>query len=233
MSFAIIAICAYLTSPALPVAGPGVTVRAPQETGRLVYADFETARDNRPVSNRGGLVQLFAYQETPGSPSVFKGGSPGSDAPELVRLSKENPNKAITFEFQLQPPNQYAGVGVEVHGQQLEEGAKPAVDDVSRYKYMTLQLYVTGVPSVTVEFMSTGHGIEMRSGFVQMTFRVSPGFNTYRVPLDSIAQPPRAQVKVKPRDVLKKLTSIKVIAACSQCTATKGTVVIDNIVFQN
>ena len=37
-----------------------VLVREPaQGTDKFIYADFETVKDNRPVSNRGGLVQLF------------------------------------------------------------------------------------------------------------------------------------------------------------------------------
>jgi hypothetical protein len=214
------------------LASVGASATAVQETAKLVYADFETAKDNRPVSARGGFIQLFAYQESPSSPSRFKGASAGSDAPELVRLSKDDPSRAMTFEYQLQSPNQYAGVGVEVHGQADKDG-KPVADDVSTYKFLSLQLYVTGVTSVTMEFVSKGQGIEMNSGYPSATFKVSPGFNTYRVPLDSIRQPSWAEVKVKGKDVLKKLTSVKVIVTCNQCILTKGNVVIDNMVFQN
>lgn len=38
---------------------------AAQETAKLVYADFETSKDNRPVSNGGGVVQLISYEERP------------------------------------------------------------------------------------------------------------------------------------------------------------------------
>ena len=40
-----------------------------------------------------------------------------------------------------------------------------------------------------------------------------------------------APVKISATDVLKKLTAINIIASCGPCTATKGRVVIDNIVF--
>jgi hypothetical protein len=204
-----------------------------QDTNKLVYADFENSKDNRPISNRGGLVQLFAYQERPTLPSRFKG-LEGSNppAPELVRLSKTDPNRAIAFDYELQGLNQYAGVGVQIHGQEEKDG-KPAADDVSGYKYLMVQLYVTGVPSIMVEFVSHGHGIEMQSGYPQMVFKVSPGFNTYRVPLGSVSQPSWAQVKVKTKDVLKNLTAVNLVVSCNQCTPVKGTVVIDNLVFQN
>ncbi|MGH9834856.1 MAG: hypothetical protein ACRD9Y_17700, partial [Blastocatellia bacterium] len=73
---------------------------------------------------------------------------------------------------------------------------------------------------------------EMSSGYPQMIFKVSPGFNTYRVPLKSISQPSWAETKANPKDVLKKLTSINLVASCNQCTPTKGTIVIDNLIFQ-
>ena len=210
-----------------------VFVPATQGTDRLVYADFETIKENRPVSSRGGLVQLFSYQENAASPARFiVGKSSERNVPEVVRLSKDDPNKAITFDYELRIPNQWAGVTVEVHGQPDKDG-KPVADDVSSYKYLTLQLYVTGVTSVTVEFLSKGQGIGIESGGPQMSFRVTKGFNTYRVPLDSLAQPSYVETRVKPKDLLKKLTHVNISVACNQCVPATGTVVVDNLVFQN
>jgi len=208
-------------------------IEAAQGVDKLVYADFETMKDNRPVSNRGGLVQLFNYQENAVNPSRFKGAKTGdSNAPDVVRLSKDDPNKAITFDYELRPPNQWAGVTVEVHGQADKDG-KPVADDVSGYKYLTLQLYVTGVTSVTVEFISRGQGIKIESGSPQKSFKVTKGFNTYRVALDSLTQPQYAETRVKPKDLLRKLTQVNISVACNQCVPTSGTVVVDNLVFQN
>ena len=165
-----------------------------QEGDKLVYADFETAKDNQPVSNRGGAIRLYGYQESPSSPSHFKGSSAHPDEPELVRLNKDDPNRAAAFDFELQPPNQYAGAGLEVYGLPEKEG-KPGADDVTHFKYLTLQLYVTGVQSVTVEFITRGQGLTVEQG-PQMTFKVNKGFNTYRVPLDSIAQPSWVENKI-------------------------------------
>jgi len=206
---------------------------AAQGTDKFIYADFETIKENRPVSNRGGLVQLFSYQENAVNPSRFKGMRTGDpNAPDVVRLSKDDPNKAITFDYELRMPNQWAGVTVEVHGQPDKDG-KAVADDMSGYKYLTLQLYVTGVTSVTVEFISKGQGIKIDSGSPQMSFKVSKGFNTYKVPLDSLSQPSYVETRVKPKDLLKKLTQVNISVACNQCVPTSGTVVIDNLVFQN
>ena len=204
-----------------------------QDADKLVYADFETtSQANRPVSSRGGRVQLFGYEERATLKSRWKGLEASEPpAPELVRLSKEDASRAIAFEFELQALNQYAGVGVQIHGQE-EKSGKPVADDVSGFKDLMLQLYVTGVSNITVEFISQGQGIQMSGGYPQMVFKVSPGFNTYRVQLSNVKQPSWAETKVNPKDVLKKLTSLNVTASCNQCTMTKGTVVVDNVVFQ-
>ncbi|MFL6208542.1 MAG: hypothetical protein ACJ74W_06800 [Pyrinomonadaceae bacterium] len=206
---------------------------AAQEGDKLVYADFETLQDNRPVSNRGGLVQLVSYQESPSNQSRYKGlAGANPAAPEAVHLKQGDPNKAIAFDYELPAPNQYAGVGVEVHGQPDKDG-KTVPDDVSGYKFVALQVYATGVPSLRLELMSRGQGLGAPNGFPQATFKITPGFNTYRIPLKSLLQPEWAQPRVSTKDVLKKLTAVNVTAYCNQCTSYKGTVVIDNIVFEN
>ena len=202
-----------------------------QKGEKLVYADFETVQDNRPVSSRGGPIQLQAYSERPTMPSHFKGAGT-TDAPELVRLSKDNPSRAMTFEYDMQGLNQYAGVSVIIHGLADKDG-KPVSEDVSAYKYLSLQIYVTGVTSMSAEFMSNGQGLDA-NGYPQLTFRVTnTGFNTYLVPLGSLNQQSWAQPRLGAKDVLKKLTAIKIGVSCNNCQTTKGTVVIDNMVFQN
>src|SRR5215216_764736 len=94
-----------------PVEGSPAVGRASiaQEGDKLVYADFESVKENRPVSSRGGSVQLFSYQERPTVVSRYKG-QEGSNppAPEFVRLKKDDPNRAIAFDYELQAPNQWA-----------------------------------------------------------------------------------------------------------------------------
>jgi hypothetical protein len=204
---------------------------AAQDGDKLVYADFETVKDNRPVSSRGGYVQLFGYQQHDISPSRFKG-LETTNAPELVRLKKDDPNRAAAFDFELPPLNEYAGVTMEITGQANKDG-KPVSDDVSRFKYVTLQAYVTGVSYMKIEFISKGNGIEMNGGYPASIFKVTPSFNTYKIPLNTIAQPTWQDQKVNPKEVLKRLTSLNLIAFCEKCQQTKGTVVVDNIIFQN
>ena len=126
---------------------------APQEGDKLVYADFETVQDNHPVSSRGGAVNLFSYAERPTMPSKFKGSGSNPSIPDFAVPDKNSPNKAIVFDYELQGTNQYAGVGVEVRGHPWKDG-KTDADDVSGYKYMTLQLYATGINAIKVEFGS-------------------------------------------------------------------------------
>jgi hypothetical protein len=204
-----------------------------QDADKLVYADFETKQDNRPVSTHGGFVQLISYQENENLKSTYKGMEGANPpAPDLVRTSKDSPNKAMSFDYHLVAPNQWAGVGVEIHGQPDKDG-KSVADDVSAYKYLTLQAYATGVTSLRIEFVSRGQGIVVSNGYPQMTFKVSPGFNTYKVPFKSLEQPQWAEPKVSTKEVLKKLTAISVTAYCGPCTPVTGTVVVDNLVFQN
>lgn len=197
---------------------------------RFVYADFETADGKRPVSRRGGLVQIVSYQET--TPSRFKGLADSNPAaPELVRLKPDDPNHAAAFDYELYSPNQYAGVGVEVQGQPAKDG-KAAPDDLSAYKSISMQIYATGAPSLRLELMSRGHGINLTGGFPQATFKIKPGFNTYKIALSSLKQPAWAAERVGVTDVLKKLTAVSLTAYCERCTPMKGTVVVDNIVFE-
>ena len=199
---------------------------------KLVYADFENKGDNRPVSSRGGQVSMFAYQENATIKATFKGSQADPSVPDLVRTAKDSNNKALSFDYQLLGPNEWAGVTVEIHGQPDKDG-KTVPDDVSAYKYLTLQAYATGVTSLRVEFVTKGQGISISNGNPEMNFKISPGFNTYKIPLKSVAQPQYGEPRVSTKDVLKKLTSVNISATCGPCTPISGTVVIDNLVFQN
>jgi hypothetical protein len=95
-----------------------------------------------------------------------------------------------------------------------------------------MDIYATGVPRLRVEITSRGQGINMSSGFPSSAIKLKPGLNTYKIPLNSLAQPSWADTKVSTRDVLKKLTGISLTAFCDNCSPMKGTVVIDNVVFE-
>lgn len=197
----------------------------------LVYADFDKVESGRPVSARGGPIVLTSYQESDVHKTTVKGAA-GVDppAPELVRLKEGDPNHAMKFEYALMAPNQWAGASVEIHGQPDADG-RPVADDVSGYKELSLQLYATGIEAMRIEFRSKGQGADLQTGHPQMTFKVRAGLNTYRVPLRAIAQPTWVEIRVDPKDVLKKLTSITITAYCEQCRPAEGMVVIDNVSF--
>ena len=210
-----------------------------QSDDKLVYADFDTVKDNRPVSTRGGYLQIFAGSENPGNPARFKGKPGANDAPELVRLKADDPNKAATFSYVLPSANKYASVTLDIHGLPDRDG-KPVAEDVSRYKNLTFQIYAKGTPPPTgvqylrVELTSHGQGINLQYGFPQAAFKLSPtGFNTYKIPLKSLAQPSWVQDHVDTKEVLRKLTSVQISVYCDQCTPINGTVVIDNVIFTN
>ena len=200
---------------------------------KLVYADFEKVENGRPVSSRGGLIQLFAWEQDHTRKSTFKGAE-GLDppGPELVHIKPGDPNHAAKFEFSLLAPNEWSGVALEIHGLPDADG-KPQTDDVSGYKYLSLQVYATGIRILRLETRTNESGKDTRSVYPLMTFEVKPGFNTYRVPLSGFTQPQWADVRVDPKDVFKRLTSIALTAFCDQCEQSKqGIIVVDNVVFE-
>jgi hypothetical protein len=237
-------LCCLATLGALTVAPEafqeeGATVSTPSGSAvfaqgsdiKLVYADFENVKDKRAFSNQGGYVQLLANSERKTLPSRFKGQGE-SNAPELVRLKPDDPNRAIAFDYEMQALNGWASVSLEVQGHEGKDG-KPVADDVSAYKFLTMQIYVTGVSWMRVEFISKGQGLDFGYAHHKMEFKVSSGFNTYRIPLDKLTQPSWAEQRGKAKDALKKLTAVTLSVYCDQCMTTKGTVVVDNMTFQN
>jgi hypothetical protein len=199
----------------------------------LLYADFEKLENGRPVSARGGLIQLFGYEESGIHKSTFRGIEGASPpAPELVFVKPGDPNHAIKFDYSLRAPNQWAGVTVEIHGQPDADG-KSVPDDVSGFKTLSLQVYATGIEILKLEAVSTGRGKDTATAYPAMTFKVRPGFNTYEVPLKGFTQPNWVTPRVDAKDIFKELTSIKLSAFCDQCSVNKqGMVIVDNIAFR-
>jgi hypothetical protein len=207
---------------------------APQDQKTLLYADFERMENGRPVSARGGLIQLYAYEESRIHKSTFKG-MEGVEpaAPELVRIKKEEANRAMKFDFALKAPNQWAGVTVEVHGLPDENG-RAMPDDVSGFKTLSLEAYATGIEILRLEVISGERGRDMSMTYPQMTFKVRAGLNTYKVPLTAFTQPAWVtDRRVDAKDILKRLTSVNLTAFCDQCELNKqGMVVVDNMIFE-
>ena len=201
------------------------------DSSKLVYADFQNLQNGRPVSSRGGLTRLNRYSQNSANPPGFRGlekAEPPAPAPARVT----DADTAAAFEYDLRIPNEWAGVNMEIFGQPEKDG-KLAADDVSAYKFITMRLFAKGPQYIRLELITRGHGADLESGYPMATFRVSPGFNTYKLKLDSFNQPEWAMPLDLKRDVLKKLTSIVVGVHCDKCIMEKGTVVVDNIAFEN
>jgi hypothetical protein len=210
-----------------------VMLHAGADDKQLVYADFERVESGRPVSARGGMITLYAYEQDHVHKSTFKGAD-GVDppAPELVHTKQGDPNHAAKFDYLLQAPNDWSGVALEIHGRPDADG-RAQTDDVSAYKYLSLQVYATGIRILRLEMRTNESGKDTRSVYPQYTFEVKPGLNTYRVPLDRFTQPAWTDIRVDPKDVFKRLTSIALTAFCDQCEANKqGMVIVDNVVFE-
>lgn len=207
---------------------------AAQSPDKLIYADFESVGDDgRPLSSRGGSLQLFGYSENPTRPPTFKG-APNLDppAPELVRIKADDPNRLAKVDFELVTPNQWSGVTLEIKGQADKDGQTPA-DDMTGYKSLSMEVFATGVATVRVELLSRGWGINPNTANPQITFIPKKGLNTYRVALKTFAQPSWvSDTRIDPKDVLKKLTAVSISAYCDDCRPIKGMMVVDNVIFE-
>ncbi len=203
---------------------------AESDASKLVYADFQNLQNGRLVSKRGGMTRLNRYSENAANPPQFRGlekADPPAPAPARVT----GDDVAAAFDYELRIPNEWEGVNMEVFGQPEKDG-KLVPDDVSGYKFITLRVFAKGPQYIRLELITRGQGANLESGYPTATFRVSPGFNTYKLKLDSFNQPEWAVPLDLKRDVLKKMTSITVGVFCNKCTLEKGTVVVDNIAFE-
>ena len=200
---------------------------------QLVFADFEKVENGRPVSARGGLIQMFGYEENKALKAEFKGAA-GLEpaAPELVHIKPGDPNHAAKFDYSLHAPNQWTGVTVEIHGLPDADG-RAVPEDLAGYKTLSLQIYATGIQILRLEAVSKQRGKDTSFAWPLYTFKVLQGFNTYKVPLKAFSQPAWSPVRVDPKEIFNELTSINLTAFCDQCTLNQqGMVIIDNLVFE-
>ena len=215
-----------------PVSGQqGETSKAAEtDANKLVYADFQDLQNGRPVSKRGGLTRLNKYAQNMGAAPRMRGlenVEPPTPAPARVT----DQDTAAAFEYELRMPNEWAGVNMEVFGHPEKDG-KLVADDVSGYKFITVRIFAKGPQSIRVELITRGQGYSLESGYPSAVFRVSPGFNTYKLKLDTFNQPEWATHLDFKADVLKKLTSVTIGVFCDKCRIENGTVVVDNIAFE-
>jgi hypothetical protein len=203
---------------------------AESNASKFVYADFQNGQSGRPVSKNGGMTRLNHYSQNEANPPQFRGlENANPPAPAFARVTADD--VAAAFDYELRIPNEWAGVNMEIFGEPEKDG-KLVADDVSGYKFITLRVFAKTAQYVRVELISRGQGSNLESGYPMASFRVSPGFNTYKLKLDTFSQPAWViQLDLK-RDVLKKLTSVTVGVHCDKCLMEKGTLVVDNIAFE-
>lgn len=212
------------------VAPQNTSKPAEPDASKFVYADFQNTQTGRPVSNNGGMTRLNRYSQNSANPPQFRGlENANPPAPAFARVTAED--VAAAFEYELRIPNEWEGVNMEVFGHPEKDG-KLVPDDVSGYKFITMRLFAKGAQYIRIELITRGQGVSLESGYPTATIRLSPGFNTYKLKLDSFSQPDWATPLDLKHDVLKKLTSVTVGVHCDKCTIEKGTVVVDNIAFE-
>src|SRR6267143_3302257 len=153
------------------------------DASKLVYADFQNVQSGRPVSKHGGTVRLNVYAQNSANPPQFRGlENANPPAPAFARVTAED--VAAAFDYELRAPNEWAGVNMEVFGQPEKDG-RLVPDDVSGYKFITLRVFAKGAQYIKLELISRGQGTNLESGYPAAGFRVSPGFITYKLKLDS------------------------------------------------
>ena len=203
---------------------------SPSDSSKLVYADFQSLENGRPVSKQGGAARLNRYSENPANPPQYRGmQNVDPPTPAAARVTAEDVAAAFEYEFRI--PNEWEGVNIELFGHPEKDG-KLVPDDVSGYKFITFRLFAKGPQSIRIELITRGQGQTLEAGYPSANIRVSPGFNTYKLKLDTFNQPewaPRLDLK---SDVLKKLTSVTIGVHCDKCHLESGTVVVDNIAFE-
>jgi hypothetical protein len=226
--------CGVLVVAALAGAGSASAQEAGKgsdsNASKLVYADFQNLQNGRPLSKQGGMTRLNRYSSNPANPPQFRGLDKAEPpGPAAARVTGDD--VAAAFDYELRVPNEWEGVNLEVFGEPEKDG-KLVPDDVSAYKYISMRLFAKGAQFIRIELITRGQGANLESGYPFANIRVGPGFNTYKLKLDTFTQPQWAMPLDLKSDVLKKLTSISVGVFCDKCTLEKGTVVIDNIAFE-
>ncbi|MDX6406093.1 MAG: hypothetical protein QOH70_3548 [Blastocatellia bacterium] len=230
INFSCPAILVVLIFIAGSVSAQDASKPAESNASKFVYADFQNGQSGRPVSKNGGMTRLNHYSQNEANPPQFRGlENANPPAPAFARVTADD--VAAAFDYELRIPNEWAGVNMEIFGEPEKDG-KLVPDDVSGYKFITLRVFAKTAQYVRVELISRGQGSNLESGYPMASFRVSPGFNTYKLKLDTFSQPAWViQLDLK-RDVLKKLTSVTVGVHCDKCLMEKGTLVVDNIAFE-
>src|SRR5712671_3802633 len=172
---------------AVSVPAQNASKPAESDASKLIYADFQNAQSGRPVSTHGGMTRLNQYSQNEANPPQFRGlENANPPAPAFARVTADDIAAAFDYEFRI--PNEWSGVDMEIFGEPEKDG-KLVPDDVSGYKFISLRVFAKGAQYVRLELISCGQGTNLESGYPMASFRVSPGFNSYKLKLDSFSQP--------------------------------------------
>src|SRR6266404_7493410 len=210
---------------AVSVPAQNASKPAESDASKFIYADFQNVQSGRPVSKHGGMTRLNHYSQNEANPPQFRGlENANPPAPAFARVTPEDVAAAFDYEFRI--PNEWAGVNMEVFGEPEKDG-KLVPDDVSGYKFITFRAFTKGAQYLKLELITRGQGTNLESGYPAASVRMSPGFNTYKLKLDTFSQPDWAMPLDLKRDVLRKLTSVTLGVHCDKCILEKGTVVVD------
>lgn len=198
-----------------------------QENGsKFLYADFEKLDNGKPVSTRGGLVLMNGGEEI-NTVTYTNSTKPWPKLPFMVQATAKN-SQMVGFEFSIPSPNAWANVTLEIHGLPEKDG-KQAAEDLSAYNYVTVQIFAKGIESMRAELISKDNGIKLDASH-GMPFRITTGFNTYRLPVKEFVQPSWSNSpRITSKEVLKKLTAVTF--SVNKIPST-GQVVIDNVGFE-
>jgi len=195
---------------------------------RLVYADFEQVKDGHAVSARGGTLVMSGF-EAIHTVSYTNSDKPWPRPPFVVPAA-QNHSQMVGFDFSIPAGNAWASVNIEIRGLPEQDG-KQVGEDVSMYNFLVVQVFAKGTDTMRAEVASKDNGVKVKDGEGHsFQFKLSGGFNTYRLPLNKFTQPKWDNViRVDLKDVLKHLTSVSF--AVMQIPST-GQVVIDNVAFE-
>ena len=137
---------------------------------RLVYADFEKlSKENRPISNREGQIVFDSNAPTPASKPKINPRMFGAQAPLTQRLG---------FEFEI-PQNAWAEASMKIIGMKdkgrLDDWAKTLLvksEDVSGYKFLSLDLGAAGVTQLRLRVISEGNGVDAAGAHPEKILRL-------------------------------------------------------------
>jgi hypothetical protein len=202
----------------------------PKDQGsRFVYADFEQLKEGRPVSTRGGTVLLNGYQQSPANQVTFTNSDKPWPHTPMVAKAAQNSSQFVAFDFMIPAPNQYAGVSLEIRGLPEKDG-KQVAEDLSAYNYISVQVFAQGITTMKAELITKDNGVNIADGEqFGFPFRLTNGFNTYKLKLKEFHQEKWVENRKSLADVMKHLTAVTFVA---QEIPSKGRVVVDNIVFE-